>query len=455
MKRKWHIKTRLMITLIGLTCGMLLVIALAFNLSIRSFIRSRVSSQLSKVQKSASDELKDRGPNKRDGKSFDDHADRITGTRGNAIIMDKDGNLLSVLHGENSTGAALAEYFSSRTITEDIQNEIISIESGTYAVSAVSDPKHDDQYLLVYVDITSLMSLTDQMNLMLFILILTAAVLSVFLSIRFSRSFSGPVKVLSDFAKEIGLGNLDAQELKFRDIEFDELAKSMNRMAADLRKAKQSQEVFFQNISHELRTPLTSIKGNAEGIIYGIMEPRSAAETIVSESDKLGGMVEDILYLSRMGKAVPDTMTEPLDLREMLSLCVSEQRAAAEKRGLRFLFDFDDSPVMFQIREQDAERLFGNLLSNAIFYAKNEITLSCHTYEEYAVITVSDDGSGISEEDLPHVFERFYKGNDGRHGIGLAIAEAAAQSYHGVLTVRNDNGAVFEVRFPYVLKPGS
>ena len=135
-------------------------------------------------------------------------------------------------------------------------------------------------------------------------------------------------------------------------------------------------------------------------------------------------------------------------LSDILSLCVSEQRAEAKNRGLMFSFDFDEEPVLLAIREQDAQRLFGNLISNAVRYANNEIRLSCHRKEKTANISVADDGPGIRPEDLPHVFERFYKGEDGKHGIGLAIAHSVAEAYGGIINARNENGAVFEVTFP-------
>ena len=103
---------------------------------------------------------------------------------------------------------------------------------------------------------------------------------------------------------------------------------------------------------------------------------------------------------------------------------------------------------MLPFREQDAQRLFGNLISNAIRYASHEITLFCRASADVVTVSVTDDGSGISDDDLPHVFERFYKGAGGKHGIGLSIAQSVAEAYHGTLTVRNDGGAVFEARFP-------
>ena len=138
----------------------------------------------------------------------------------------------------------------------------------------------------------------------------------------------------------------------------------------------------------------------------------------------------------------------------MISLCVSEQRAEAEKHGIGFVFAFDEEPVCLQIREQDAQRLFGNLISNAIRYSKKEVRLTCMEDGEELLVEVADDGPGISGEDMPHIFERFYRGSGGKHGIGLAIARSVTERYHGSITVRNENGAVFEVRFPLMQNTG-
>ena len=447
MKRKRHIKTHMMATLTCVTCALLLVVALAFNLSVFGFIRSRVSVQLSSVSQSMSEERGEEMRGRKEPNRFDGHPDRVMGTRGSAVLLNGDGSLRSNLHGDDSDAVQLAAWVQAHG-AEQQRNKVVFLGDNTYAVSVLNDPVETDKLLLIYVDVTSIMAFTKQINVMLLFVVLAAVLLSLLLSRKLARSFSAPVQSLSEFAGAIGNGELSQRELHFRDEEFDALAGAMNRMAADLGEARQKQEVFFQNVSHELRTPLTSIRGNAEGIVYGLMEPRQAATVILHESDKLGGMVEDILWLSRAGKEKPKETAQPLDLREVFSLCVSEQRAEAQAKGLVFRFDFDEAPVLLPIREQDAQRLIGNLISNAIRYAKKEITLSCHQEADGICAVVADDGPGVSAEDLPHVFERMYKGNGGKHGIGLAIAQTVAESCGGRITVRNENGAVFEARFP-------
>ena len=447
MKKQRKLRTRLTVTMTALTCGVLLAVMLAFNVAVQGYLRSRVSTQLDTVTQDVSEERRGIGPGQKDEKRFDGKPDRITGAEYSAAVLDSDGAVCAVLHGDGTVAEALAAYVGSHNLPTGTERKVVSLDDGTYTISLLADPVEAEKSLLIYADVTSITTFTNRVNVILLVVILTAVGISVLLSRRFAKSFSRPVQALSDFAADVGGGKLEQRELNFRDQELRQLADSMNRMVEELDQAKQKQETFFQNVSHELRTPLTSIRGNAEGILYGVIEPKAAGKVILSESDKLGCMVEDILYLSRMGKGRPEGEAEPLDLREVLSLCVSEQHTEAEKKHLSFVFDFDEDPVLLAIRASDAERLFGNLISNAVRYAKKEIRLVCHAADGKITVRVADDGPGIAEADLPHVFERFYKGKDGKHGIGLAIARACAETWNGTLQVRNDGGAVFEAVF--------
>lgn len=457
MKQQRHIRTRLTFTLIGLTCAILLAVMLAFNIAVRSYIRSRVSTQLGELTQNISEDRRMDAPepggedaffDDRFDEHFDGRPDRVTGAEYSGAVLAEDGSVKTMLHGNDPVARELASYVCENDLAVGTQCEIVSLRGETYAISVLQDPMEENSRLMIYADVTSITVFSQRINVILLIVILAAVALSVLLSRRFAKSFAKPVQTLSGFAADIGSGKLEQRELTFRDAEFQQLAASMNGMVKELKDAKQKQETFFQNVSHELRTPLTSIRGNAEGIVYGVIEPQTAGRVILSESDKLGGMVEDILYLSRMGRGRPEGAAEPIDLREVLSLCVSEQHAEAEKKALTFAFDFDDDPVMLPIREQDAQRLFGNLISNAVRYAKKEIRLRCCGSGDTVTVCVRDDGPGVAEEDLPHVFERFYKGKGGKHGIGLAIAQSVAEAYHGTLRVENENGAVFTATFP-------
>ena len=151
-----------------------------------------------------------------------------------------------------------------------------------------------------------------------------------------------------------------------------------------------------------------------------------------------------------MDKDLNLSAAEALDIRDTLSLCVSELRAEAESKGVSFFFDFDEEPVRMRIRERDAEKIFGNIISNAIRYAKSEINISCHKTEDAVTVRIRDNDPGIPEKDLPHIFERFYKGEGGRYGIGLAIVKEAVAVYQGSVVATNDSGAVLTVEIPTI-----
>ena len=442
--KKRQLKTKLLITLVGVTCAALVAVALAFNISVRGYINARVDSQLDTISSYVFDERQ----GGHGSWSFDDRPDKVTGARGNALLLSSEGELIVVLHGDADTAEFIAQSYSSGKLTVGGRYTTLKAADGTYAVALSEDPVLKNAYIASFIDITAISGLASRMNLILIAVVIAATVLCVILSRVFARSLAAPVQALSDYAHDIGEGDLEPREMDFKEAEFSGLADSMSRMAAALKESKGRQEVFFQNVSHELRTPLTSIRGSAEGIVYGVMEPKAAGQTIIRESDRLTSMVEDILYISRMEKAGGAENAEPIDIREVLSLCVSEQRAEAERNGLSFGFDFDEEPVFVRIRERDAERIFGNIISNALRYARERISLSCHDTGECVSVSIRDDGPGVPEDDLPHVFERFYKGEGGRHGIGLSIAKEAAEAYGGSLTAANDPGAVFTASFP-------
>ena len=484
-RRQRSIRVRLLVTLSGLTTAVLLAVALTFNLFIHGYVWGRESDQLDAIQrvilsnrwsgvrKGQEDSFSGPGKFGR-GRKFEGGQDRITGVRGSAVALDESGAVRETLNGDEDIEEELSAWFQCGQ-SGSVRRRPVSLDSGEYLVSVIQDREQPDLWWVCYVDVTAIRAFTRQVNLVLFGIILAAIALSVLLSRRIADSLSTPFQSLSAFAGEIGKGDFQRRSFSFQDEELCSLAEAMNRMAEALQKANRQQEIFFQNVSHELRTPLTAIRGSAEGILYGIMDPKASGAVILSEADRLGGFVEDLLYLSRLGKAAPEEAVQPLDLRDALSLCVSEQRVEAERRGVSFSFDFDEDPVLFPIRERDARQLFGNLLSNAIRYASSEVRLTCHrepggqsadaaaaareaaadktteitTNTAAAVsVTVSDDGPGIAPGDLPHIFERFYKGAGGKHGIGLSIVKSITDIYHGTIAADCKDGAAFLVRFP-------
>lgn len=212
MRKKWHIRSRVLGSLLTLTSAMLLVVALAFNLSVQGYIRAQVSTYLGNELARAEADRMGAGREPNVGPRSEGHTARPVGSQDSAILLDKDGNLLDIISGSETTAGQIAAYCRNLGISNGIQNAITTIDGNTYAMTAVPDPMDSNNFLLVYVDITSTMELTQKINLVMVIVILAAILISVLVSRRFAKSLAEPVQSLCDFAGEIGKGNLTTRE---------------------------------------------------------------------------------------------------------------------------------------------------------------------------------------------------------------------------------------------------
>ena len=221
------------------------------------------------------------------------------------------------------------------------------------------------------------------------------------------------------------------------------------RFGRDIEKETERQQTFFQNASHELKTPLMAIQGYAEGIQAGVMDTGSAAEVILAESDRMTELVDELLDISKidMGRQ-PLTLSE-MDVRELLYDSMRAVEPIAAGGGITITPDFPETPVMVSCDDTRLRRAVTNILSNGVRYARSELRLTCRADKRHVTIRIQDDGDGIAEEDLPHIFDRFYMGKSGKSGIGLALTREIIHLHKGTIRARNgDTGAVFEISFP-------
>ena len=214
-------------------------------------------------------------------------------------------------------------------------------------------------------------------------------------------------------------------------------------------KAWKQQRQFLSDASHELKTPLMAIQGYAEGIQAGVMDTGSAAEVILAESDRMTELVEELLDISKidMGRQ-PLTLSE-MDVRELLYDSIRAVEPAAAGGGITITPDFPETPVMVSCDDTRLRRAVTNILSNGVRYARSELRLTCRADKRHVTIRIQDDGDGIAEEDLPHIFDRFYMGRSGKSGIGLALTKEIVHLHKGTIRAYNgDTGAVFEISIP-------
>ena len=221
------------------------------------------------------------------------------------------------------------------------------------------------------------------------------------------------------------------------------------RFGRDIEKEAERQQTFFQNASHELKTPLMAIQGYAEGIQAGVMDTGSAAEVILAESDRMTELVDELLDISKIDMGRQRLTLSEMDVRELLYDSIRAVEPAAAASGITIAPDFPEEPVMVSCDDTRLRRAVTNILSNGVRYARSELRLTCRTDKRNATIRIQDDGDGIAEEDLPHIFDRFYMGRSGKSGIGLALTKEIIHLHKGTIRAYNgDSGAVFEISIP-------
>ena len=220
------------------------------------------------------------------------------------------------------------------------------------------------------------------------------------------------------------------------------------RFGRDIEKEAERQQTFFQNASHELKTPLMAIQGYAEGIQAGVMDTGGAADVILEESDRMTELVEELLDISKIDMGRQRLTLSETDIRELLydGIRVVEPIAAG---GITIVPDFPEEPVMVSCDDTQLRRAVTNILSNGVRYARSELRLTCRADKRHVTIRIQDDGDGIAEEDIPHIFDRFYMGRSGKSGIGLALTKEIIHLHRGTIRAYNgETGAVFEISIP-------
>ena len=350
-------------------------------------------------------------------------------------------------------------FLTTKTQEEDgwEENKVLeeNIEEDQYLICYKLIPQGQEaeeeqaRYILLYCPIQDMSSIMEELSKLLFITMSAIAMLAIVVLWFVCGSISGPVARLSAAARGIG-------EKKFRKVETGatvtelcELEDEINRMQEKLFQADQAERTFFQNASHELRTPLMSISGYAQGIQCGVFEDISqAAGVILDESTRLTEVVDGILTLTRMDQSryqiVPVEVVIEHFLEERLERL--EGFAYSKNKKLVFLPGKEHTIVTDVML---LERAFSNVASNCIRYASKEVTVTTGSEDEKVIVTVRDDGPGLKESDLEHIFDRFYKGKGGNHGLGLAIARCSLE-YMGasVEASASPEGAVFRIILP-------
>jgi len=339
------------------------------------------------------------------------------------------------------------------------QNESITIKSGDgrYAVMGyrlTELPISNIPYIVFVSSYDVLGDLFFVINMVLIFVLIAGTLAGTFVSFRISKKVSRPLKILSEKSREIS----ERKEYTYNDpTDIDEIIKlntSLDDMSKKLASYYNAQRDFLQNASHELKSPLMSIEGYSEGIINDLIDdPKRAASVIHQESKRLGRIINDLLTLSRIENLNYKDEFRKINLKRLLEDFAERVAGAAYKENIRIIVETGNEDIFVSASETLMSRSVMNVFNNAIRYAKSEVLLKLIRDKNFAVIIISDDGEGINPKDMPRIFDRFYKGESGEHGLGLAIAKSAVNSMNGLITAGNgENGAIFKIKIP-ILNP--
>ncbi len=279
-----------------------------------------------------------------------------------------------------------------------------------------------------------------------------ALIVAIYVSVRVTR----PVTALTSAAGDLAAGRRDTRvNLTDAPGELHSLADAFNEMADNLDREDQLRRNLLADVAHELRTPLTILQGNTEALLDGIDEPTPAAiASLHDEVVRLRRLVADLETLAAAEAAGLRLHTVPVDLADIVRTTVDLLGPLAEERGITIDVVGGSAPA---IADPDRfQQIVINLITNAVKFTQpgGRVTITTQTGDHRAILKIADTGPGLGDDELPHLFERFWRGHAATKasgtGIGLAVVAELVAAHHGTLDAANrtEGGAEFTITLP-------
>jgi signal transduction histidine kinase len=274
-----------------------------------------------------------------------------------------------------------------------------------------------------------------------------------------------PVRALTIAARQLGEGDLSQRVPEGARGELGLLSKTFNTMSDRMEKTAKQRRNLMADVSHELRTPLFNIQGHLEAIKDGVFEPDSDTIGIIhQQAEHLTSLVEDVQTLALAESQQLQLNIQPHSITDVLEHRVNEFRSQTESKGISLTVSIEPDIPAIPIDRTRISQVVDNLLQNAISHTPSDgdITIKARkTGNERITISITDTGSGIAGENLPYVFDRFYRTDQARaidtggSGLGLAIAKELVEAHGGIIYAENntDGGSRFVFELPFFINP--
>ncbi|MBE0336323.1 sensor histidine kinase [Paenibacillus sp. 23TSA30-6] len=367
-------------------------------------------------------------------------------------LLDEQGNVI-----DNSTNFAADISVQTSDVPQALAGDTgswIGKQPGTgqqvMAVSKKLDNIVGDQVYIVRFT-TSLEKVNDKLfTITLFSLGIMAAVLIIVfvVSTGLANSIVRPINNIRDVSAQMAQGRFDARIKGDYRYELGELASTLNYMAQEIVRTNQIKDDFISSISHELRTPLTSIKGWSETLDSGSFDPEETKigmRIISKETDRLIGLVEEILDFSKLEQNAMKLVMGTVDLRELLQEVMLNVWAKAEMKQIKLQLDSEKTAYLVHGDGNRLKQVFLNIVDNAIKFSHESsiIFLSLQRIADNIEVSVQDTGIGISAENLARVRDRFFQVDhqNGGTGLGLAISQQFVERHQGQMLIKSELGA--------------
>ncbi len=276
-----------------------------------------------------------------------------------------------------------------------------------------------------------------------------AIAIALLLTFVLSRRITSPIGALAKTARRLGRGDLSQRVQLQGEGEVAALAQAFNSMAADLEHAEQLRRNMVADVAHELRTPLSNIQGYLEAIRDRVIKPDAATiRSLNEEAALLSRLVNELQELSLAEAGELKLVYQEEDIAKLVKQAVTPWQPQLAAKEISLSLDLPDNLPLVNIDWQRVNQVLHNLLENAVAYTHKggTINVAAITQGDWVEVSVSDTGEGIPAEDLPHIFERFYRVDKSRarvtggSGLGLTIAKRLVEAHGGKITVQSKLG---------------
>lgn len=277
-----------------------------------------------------------------------------------------------------------------------------------------------------------------------------------------SRRLRQPLDELTDAARELFRGHYARRvQAMGGGTELETLGSAFNSMAGRLEDVENTRRRLLSDLAHELRTPIATLAIYHEGLFDGVTDLNVETQAVLaSQTARLARLADDIDDVSRAEEGRLSLERAPHLVNDLVPRSAEAVRGRYQDKGVDLLVDLAHSDgLAVDVDSNRIGQVLGNLLANSLRHTPpgGHVTISARPERQVAVITVADDGDGIPADQLPHIFERFYRGDTARSressgsGIGLTISKAIVDAHGGTISVVSDgpgHGAVFEIVLP-------